>query len=49
MRNINIQEEQGRLIGIMGASGAGKTTLMNVLSGIETPTEGEVLINGYIV
>ncbi len=47
LRNINIQEEQGRLIGIMGASGAGKTTLMNVLSGIETPTEGEVLINGY--
>lgn len=47
LRDINIQEEQGRLIGIMGASGAGKTTLMNVLSGIESPTEGEVLINGY--
>ena len=46
LRNINIAEEQGRLIGIMGASGAGKTTLLNVLSGIETPTEGEVLING---
>ncbi len=47
LRNINIAEEQGRLIGIMGASGAGKTTLLNVLSGIETPTKGEVLINGY--
>lgn len=47
LRNINIAEEQGRLIGIMGASGAGKTTLLNVLSGIETPTEGEVLINSY--
>ncbi|MDG5799385.1 ATP-binding cassette domain-containing protein [Marinilabiliaceae bacterium ANBcel2] len=45
IRNINIAEEQGRLIGIMGASGAGKTTLLNVLSGTETPTEGEVLIN----
>ncbi len=47
LQNINIAEEQGKLIGIMGASGAGKTTLLNVLSGIETPTEGEVLINGY--
>lgn len=47
LRNINIAEEQGRLIGIMGASGAGKTTLLNVLSGTESPTEGEVLINGF--
>lgn len=47
LRDININEEQGRLIGIMGASGAGKTTLLNVLSGTESPTEGEVLINGY--
>jgi len=46
LRNINIAEEQGRLIGVMGASGAGKTTLLNVLAGIEAPTEGEVLING---
>ena len=46
IRNINIAEEQGRLIGIMGASGAGKTTLLNVLSSTENPTEGEVLING---
>ena len=47
LRNINISEGPGKLIGIMGASGAGKTTLLNVLAGIETPSEGEVLINGY--
>lgn len=46
LRNIYLSEEQGKLVGIMGASGAGKTTLMNALSGITTPTEGEVLING---
>ncbi len=47
LRNVNIAEEQGKLIGIMGASGAGKTTLLNVLCGNESPTTGEVLINGY--
>jgi ABC transport system ATP-binding/permease protein len=46
LRNVNISEGPGKLIGIMGASGAGKTTLLNVLAGIETPTGGEVLING---
>ena len=47
LRNINISEGPGKLIGIMGASGAGKTTLLNVLAGIEAPSEGEVLINGF--
>jgi ABC transport system ATP-binding/permease protein len=46
LRNISFKEEQGKLIGIMGASGAGKTTLLNVLAGIEAPTSGSVKING---
>lgn len=46
LRDVNLAEEHGRLIGIMGASGAGKTTLLNVLSGTETPSSGEVRING---
>ncbi len=45
LRDVNIAEEQGKLIGIMGASGAGKTTLLNILCGIETPTSGAVYIN----
>lgn len=45
LRDINIAEREGNLIGLMGSSGAGKTTLLNVLSGIESPTQGEVLIN----
>ena len=47
LRNISFKEEHGKLIGIMGASGAGKTTLLNVLAGIEKPTSGKVLINGF--
>lgn len=46
LRDVNMFEEQGKLVGIMGASGAGKTTLLNVLCGNEAPSEGEVLING---
>jgi len=46
LRDIDISEPQGKLVGIMGGSGAGKTTLLNVLAGIETPSNGEVLING---
>jgi ABC-type multidrug transport system ATPase subunit/uncharacterized tellurite resistance protein B-like protein/ABC-type multidrug transport system permease subunit len=46
LRDINFSEDQGKLIGLMGASGAGKTTLLNVLAGLNTPSSGEVLING---
>lgn len=46
LRNINIEEESGKLIALMGGSGAGKSTLLNVLNGNETPSEGSVRING---
>jgi ABC transport system ATP-binding/permease protein len=47
IQNLNYHEESGNLVGIMGGSGVGKTTLLNVLSGITRPQSGEVLINGY--
>lgn len=47
LRDIVVSEGPGKLVGIMGASGAGKTTLLNVLAGLEKPTKGEILINGY--
>jgi ABC transport system ATP-binding/permease protein len=46
LRGVSIAETSGKLIGIMGASGAGKTTMLNVLAGIETPSKGQVLLNG---
>ena len=45
LQNINIAEQEGKLIGIMGASGSGKSTLLNVLNGIEKPSSGRVFIN----
>jgi ABC-type multidrug transport system ATPase subunit len=47
IQNFNYHEESGNLVGILGGSGVGKTTLLNVLSGITEPQGGEVLINGY--
>ncbi len=46
LRDINIEEQSGKMVAIMGGSGAGKTTLLNVLSGIDNPTQGQVHING---
>ena len=47
LQKQNINEESGKLIGIMGGSGAGKSTLLNVLNGNEKPSSGEVLINNF--
>ncbi len=46
LRGVNLSEESGNLIALMGGSGAGKSTLLHVLNGSEKPSEGEVLING---
>ncbi len=47
IQKFNFHEESGNLVGVLGGSGVGKTTLLNVLSGITKPQSGEVLINGY--
>ncbi|HBK5173211.1 TPA: ABC transporter ATP-binding protein [Enterococcus faecium] len=44
--NISFTVEEGEFVGIMGPSGAGKTTLMNILSTINLPTMGSVSIQG---
>lgn len=44
---LSFSEEAGQLIGIMGASGVGKSTLINLLNGNLTPATGRVLLNGY--
>ncbi len=47
LHKFNFSEEGGQLIGIMGGSGVGKSTLLNVLNGNYKPETGKVLINGY--
>ncbi|WP_275452998.1 ABC transporter ATP-binding protein [Lentilactobacillus kefiri] len=44
--DINFEIKKGELTIIVGASGAGKSTLLNILGGMDTPTKGDVIING---
>ena len=46
LNKVSFDVAEGEFIGIMGASGSGKTTLLNVLSTIDTPTSGDIWING---
>jgi len=41
---LEFELERGDLVAIMGVSGVGKTTLLNLLGGLDTPTEGRVLL-----
>ncbi|KAA9000480.1 ABC transporter ATP-binding protein [Affinibrenneria salicis] len=44
--DINIRIGRGEFVAIMGASGSGKTTLMNILTCLDTASEGQVLLDG---
>lgn len=46
LQNVNLQVIKGEMVAIMGPSGSGKTTLLHVLTGIDTPDDGEIVIGG---
>ena len=46
LQPLDLLEESGNLVGIMGGSGTGKSTLINILNGNIRPSDGKVLING---
>ncbi|MFM7370381.1 MAG: ATP-binding cassette domain-containing protein, partial [Sphaerospermopsis kisseleviana] len=43
---VNLEVEQGEFICVIGHSGCGKSTLLNMVSGFNTPTTGQVLLEG---
>lgn len=48
LENVSFQLQKGERIAIVGPNGAGKTTLFNVISGVQSPTRGQVQVYGNV-
>lgn len=49
INNFNLEIDRGEKVGIIGANGAGKTTILKLIAGITAPTSGKVQVNGKVV
>jgi ABC-2 type transport system ATP-binding protein len=49
LRNINLNMIGGKIYGLIGTNGSGKTMLMRLLAGLIKPSEGEIIVNGHRV
>jgi len=49
VKNVSLEIEKGEIFGIIGLSGAGKSTLIRCMNRLETPTSGDILIDGESV
>ncbi|HZM25060.1 MAG TPA: ABC transporter ATP-binding protein, partial [Anaerolineales bacterium] len=46
VNDINVEVQRGEFVAIIGKSGSGKSTFINMITGIDRPTSGEIFING---
>lgn len=45
VKNVDLSIDKGEIFGIIGYSGAGKSTMIRLLNGLEKPTSGTVIVN----
>lgn len=48
LRNIDLEIKKGERLGIIGRNGAGKSTMLKLLTGNLAPTEGQIVVNGSV-
>ena len=48
VRNVNLQVDEGKCVGLIGRNGSGKSTLLQMIAGVTAPTEGTVTIRGRV-
>ncbi|MEM3152363.1 MAG: ATP-binding cassette domain-containing protein, partial [Candidatus Nitrosocaldus sp.] len=46
---VSISVEDGEFVCLVGPSGCGKTTLLNIIAGLESPSDGEILLDGRCI
>ena len=49
LQDVNMEIPEGEFCALMGPSGAGKSTLLNLIAGLDTPTSGDILLEGKSV
>ncbi|MBU2707351.1 ABC transporter ATP-binding protein [Zooshikella marina] len=49
LEGISFEIKQGESVSVVGASGSGKSTLLGLLAGLDTPSQGDIMLNGEVI